>query len=92
MLKRVSVIAILIAAPALAQQAPPPDPVAATYAQLLSEANSRVAALSGQLQQANAKIADLQKQIDAAKPKDAKPMSDAIGVKPPGGGVVDAPK
>jgi hypothetical protein len=78
MLKRVSVIAILIAAPALAQQAPPPDPVAATYAQLLSEAN--------------AKIADLQKQIDAAKPKDAKPMSDAIGVKPPGGGVVDAPK
>jgi hypothetical protein len=83
-------LALFASTPAAA--VPPPDPVAATYAQLLSEANSRVAALSGQLQQANAKIADLQKQIDAAKPKDAKPMSDAIGVKPPGGGVVDAPK
>ena len=68
-LKQIVLIAALIATPALAQQAPPTDPVAATYAQLLGEANGRVAALSGQLVQANARIAEMQKQIDAAKPK-----------------------
>ena len=77
MLKRIVILAALIASPALAQQAPgSPDPVAATYAQLLSEANGRVAQLSAQLQTANqtkanleARIGELQKQIDAAKPK-----------------------
>jgi peptidoglycan hydrolase CwlO-like protein len=69
-LKKLIVLVILSTGPALAQQ-PPPDPVAASYAQLLGKANSRVANLNGALQQANAKIADLQKQIDAAKPKDA---------------------
>jgi peptidoglycan hydrolase CwlO-like protein len=73
----------LITAPALAQQIPAPDPVAATYAQLLDEANGRVAQLSAQLQQVNMaktnlekQIADLQKQLDAAKSKpDASPTS-----------------
>ena len=76
MLKRIAVFAVLLASPALAQQAPPTDPVAATYAQLLGEANSRVATCAGQLQQGNtakanleARIADLQKQLDTAKPK-----------------------
>ena len=76
MLKRIAIIAALIATPALAQQAPPSDPTVQAYAQLLSEANGRVAALSAQLQQANqakvnleTRLADLQKQLDAAKPK-----------------------
>ena len=37
---------MIAASPTLAQQAAP-DPIAATYAQLLGEANGRVAALSG---------------------------------------------
>jgi chromosome segregation ATPase len=80
MLKRITILAALLATPALAQQPPPLDPVAATYAQLLGEANNRVAQLSAQLQQANtakanleSRIADLQKQLDAAKPKPATP-------------------
>ena len=71
MLKRIAFLTALIATPALAQQTLPPDPIATSYAQLLSEANARVVNLNAALQQANAKIADLQKQIDAAKPKPA---------------------
>ena len=77
MLKRIIILAALIASPALAQQAPPAqDPALSAYAQLLSEANGRVAGLSAQLQQANqakvnleTRLGDLQKQLDAAKPK-----------------------
>ena len=71
MLKWFAIIGLLAVTPAIAQQAStaPSDSIISAYAQLLGEANSRVAALSGQMQQANAKIADLQKQIDAAKPK-----------------------
>ncbi len=70
MLKRIAILAALIASPALAQQAQPPDPAAATCGQLVGEATTRIVALSDALAKANAKIADLQKQIDAAKPKD----------------------
>jgi len=78
MLKRIVVLSVLIASPALAQQspAPPADPLAASYAQLLTEANNRVASLNAQLQQANqakttleGRIGELEKQIAAAKPK-----------------------
>jgi chromosome segregation ATPase len=70
-------LAAILAAPALAQQAQQAqDPALATYAQLLNEANGRVAGLSAQLQQANqakvnleTRLADLQKQLDAAKAK-----------------------
>ncbi len=74
MLKRIAIIAALVASPALAQQAPPAqDPALATYAQLLGEANGRVVGLSAEVAKDKAVIADLQKQIDAAKPK-AEPM------------------
>ncbi len=69
MLERFFVAAALIATPAIAQQ-PPSDSITATYVQLLSEANMRVANMAGQLAQAQAKSADLQKQIDALKPKE----------------------
>ena len=78
MLKRIAILAILIASPALAQQAPPTDPVAASYAQLLTEANGRVATLAAQLQQATqakatleGRVGDLEKQIAALKPTPA---------------------
>ena len=70
MFKRTLILAALIASPALAQQAPA-DPVAATYAQLLGEANGRVANLSAEVSRDQAKIADLQKQLDAEKAKSA---------------------
>lgn len=71
MLKRIAIIAALIATPALAQQAPPAqDPALATYAQLLSEANSRVVGLSAEVAKEKLINADLQKQLDAIKPKD----------------------
>jgi septal ring factor EnvC (AmiA/AmiB activator) len=85
MLKRIVILAVLISSPALAQNAPP-DPVAATYAQLLTEANGRVAALSAQVQQINqtkatleTRIGDLEKQIEALKPKPAIPPPMAAG-------------
>jgi chromosome segregation ATPase len=86
MLKRIIILAALIASPALAQQAPPAqDPALSAYAQLLSEANGRVAGLSAQLQQANqakvnleTRLGDLQKQLDAAKPK-VEPTPTATG-------------
>ena len=63
---------VLIATPALAQQAP--DPAASTCGSLVGESAARIVTLATQLTQANAKIADLQKQIDAAKSKaDAAP-------------------
>ena len=72
MLKRIVILAALIATPAFAQQAP--DPAASTCGSLVGESASRIVTLATQLAQANAKIADLQKQIDAAKPKaDAAP-------------------
>jgi len=80
MLKRIMIFAALIASPALAQQAPQQaqDPAVATYSQLLTEANGRVAGLSGQLQQANqakanleTRLGELQKQLDALKPTPA---------------------
>jgi len=60
MLKRAFLL-WLLASPAFAQQSPPsasPDPadIIATYRQLLSEANDRIAALSAQVQ-ANARAA-----------------------------------
>lgn len=67
MLKRLFIATAFMATPAIAQQ-PTTDPVAATYVQLLSEANMRVANLSGQLAQAQAKIADLQKQLETKLP------------------------
>lgn len=75
-MKRIALMAaILFASPAVAQQAPPTDPVAASYAQLLTEANSRVANLNAQIQQATqakatleARVGDLEKQIAALKP------------------------
>lgn len=84
MLKRIAILAVIIASPALAQQ-PAPDPVAATYAQLLTEANGRVAQLSAQIQQINqakatleGRVGELEKQLDALKPKpDATPTPTA---------------
>lgn len=58
---------LMLTAPVTAQQAS--DPVAATYAQLLSEANSRVVGLSAEIAKDKATIADLQKQLELAKPK-----------------------
>ena len=55
---------ILLAAPAVAQTAPQ-DAEVATYQQLLTEANSRLAGLNKLNQSLQAKIQDLQK---AAKP------------------------
>jgi uncharacterized lipoprotein YajG len=71
MLKRIAVFAVLLASPALAQQAPPTDPVAATYAQLLGEANGRVVQLSVQDQRLQQQLADLQKQLADEKAKNA---------------------
>jgi uncharacterized coiled-coil protein SlyX len=71
MLKRIAVFAVLLASPALAQQAPPTDPVAATYAQLLGEANGRVVQLSAQAQRLQQQLADLQKQLADEKAKNA---------------------
>jgi len=69
MLKRIIILATLIATPALAQQVP--DPAASTCGSLVGESAGRIVTLATQLAQANAKIAEMQKQIDAAKPKDA---------------------
>jgi hypothetical protein len=69
MLKQIVILAALIASPAMAQQAPA-DPVATTYAQLLGEANGRIAQCNAQFQHAQEHAADLQKQLDALKPKD----------------------
>ena len=69
MLKRLVILAALIATPALAQQAL--DPAASTCGSVASMLTTNVILLTEQLAQANAKIVDLQKQIDAAKPKDA---------------------
>ena len=79
MLKRIAILVVLLATPALAQQAPAlVDPVVTAYSQLLNEANSRVAALSAQLQQATqakatleGRIGELEKQIAALKPTPA---------------------
>jgi phage shock protein A len=84
MLKRLAILTTLIVSPALAQQAPVPDLLATSYAQLLTEANNRVASLNAQLQQTNqakatleVRIGDLEKQIAALKPKpDATPAPD----------------
>ena len=58
---RIALALVLITSPALAQDTPPsarPDmsDMVATYRQLLSEANDRIAALSAQVQ-ANARLA-----------------------------------
>ena len=75
-MKHLLVALVLAASPAVAQQAQTPDPVTATYMNLLTEANGRVASLSGQLAQVNqikanleARIGVLQKELDATKPK-----------------------
>ena len=65
-MRRIGILAVLIASPVLAQQA---DPAASTCGSLVGESAARIVTLAEQLAQANAKIADLQKQIDAAKPK-----------------------
>ena len=68
-MKRLIILAMLLASPALAQQAT--DPATSTCGSLVGESATRIVTLAAQLAQANAKIADLQKQIDAANPKGA---------------------
>ncbi len=58
--------------PALAQQ-PPQDPVAATYRQLLTEANDRIVTLAAQAQRLETEKANLAKQLEEAKKAADKP-------------------
>ena len=76
-MKRLAIIALLIATPALAQQA---TPSLEDYQAALAEANAQISGLSQRAEQmavsiaqSARKIADLQKQIDAAKPKEEAP-------------------
>jgi len=69
MMKRIVILTALVAGPAFAQQMAT-DPIAVTYAQLLSEANGRVVGLSAEVAKKELINADLQKQLDAIKPKD----------------------
>ena len=62
-------LSIVLAAPALAQPAPP-DPAAAAWAQLLGEANGRVVALSELLQRQRSEIADLKTRLEQLRPGD----------------------
>jgi phage shock protein A len=61
-------VALMLAAPAFAQQQQP-DPAAAVYKQLLSEANDRVAALAPIAATLDAKVKELTKALEEEKAK-----------------------